>query len=378
MSQQAASAARFTDADLRRYLAARAAAVSLEAVGADEMATRVAVQLGLLRSRRSRPARVVRLAVVVALLAALVAGALYIAGRLRERYAPAQPEITVNLHSAPWAVAALDGSIWTAGYLGPVLFQVEPTTGKVLREIPTGKRTCGELAAAFGFLWFTTCPPNAFLGRVDPATGHIDRLNGYGADQLGFDEGLVWLPHDGELEGLDPATLATARRIPLARAGLSTFGFGSVWIADTDGGEVARVSLATGGETAAITWEVAEGQAYPVHLVVGDGAVWVVDELALAVYRIDPATNATAKVDVALQVIDGTGFGDHPIAFGAGQLWVRETETSIARIDTAALAVAERVTTGPFGGGAFVVTEDAFWYTNLKGGSLVGLQRTRP
>ena len=365
----------FNDADLRVYLTARADAVARRAAPADDMAVRVAVELGLVRRRLTGRARVLRLALIAALIAALAAGAIFVAGLLREDdYAPAQPEVTINVHGSPWGVAAFGGSIWTGGYLEPVIFEIEPASGKIVDEIPIGKRICGEIASAFGYLWFTTCPDNPFLGRLDPLTGHIDRLNGYGGDRIGFGGGRVWMVHDGALEGLDPDTLATVDRIPEERLGVIAYAFGDVWISDADGDVVARVDLEAGQIVAEVTWPAAEGRD-PVHLVEADGAMWVVDELGLAVYRIDPATNEASRVGIALEFIDGTGWGDHPIAFGGGELWVRESETSLARIDTASLTVAERVTTEAFGGGAFVVIDNALWYTNLKGTTLIGLQR---
>ena len=365
----------FSDADLRRYLTARAEAVAMRAAPADDMAVRVAVELGLVRRRLSAPVRALRLAVVIALLAALVAGAVYLIGRFSEDYSPAEPEVTVNLHGSPWAIAALGGSIWSAGFQEAVLFEIEPSSGYVVQEIPTGKRICGELASAFGYLWFTTCPGNAYLGRVDPVTGHIDRLNGYGGDRIGFGGGRVWMIHGGAVEGLDPQTLATVDRIPGARGGILVYALGSVWISDADGGVVTRVDPVARRQVTEIVWPATRGGPYPVHMTEADGAIWVVDEVELAVLRIDPATNAAVRVDVDLLPIDGTGFGDHPIAFGGGELWVRESDTSLARIDTTTLSIAERVTTAPFGGGAFVATDGALWYASLKGESIVGLQR---
>ena len=364
----------FSDADVRRYLNARAEAVALRAAPGDDMAIRVAVGLGLVQRRLGGRARVLRLAVVVALLVALAAGAIYLVGQLREDYAPSKPEVTINLHGSPWGVSALGGSIWTGGYLEPVLFEIEPSSGEILDEIPTGKRICGDLASAFGYLWFTTCPSNAYFARVDPVTNRIERLNGYGGDRVAFGGGRVWIVHDGALEGLDPETLATVERIPVDRGGILVYAFDDVWISDADGGIVARVDLEVGQIVAEVTWPVPD-RPYPVHMAEADGAIWVVDEYAYSVYRIDPATNAPTRVDIELGVIDGTGFGDHPIAFGGGELWVRESDTTLARIDTAGLTVAERITTEPFGGGAFIATDDALWYANLKGDSLVGLQR---
>ena len=363
----------FSDADLRRYLAARAEAVATRAATSDDMAFRVAVELRLVRPRQGSAARALRLAIVVALLAALVAGALYLVGRFRQDYAPNAPEVTVSLHGSPWALAAAGGSIWTAGYIEGVLFQVEPTTGEVIAEISTGKRVCGDIAAAFGYVWFTTCAFNAWLGRVDLATHHIDRLNGYGGDQIGFGGGRVWTNNDGRLEGLNPHTLATEVAFPVTRGGLLLYAFDSIWISDYDGRVVARIDPTTGATLAEITWTEGGG-ASVVHMAAGEDAVWVADEENLAVYRIEAATNV-ARRTIELQFIDGTGFGDHPITALDEEIWVRESETSIARIDPVTATVAERVSTGSFGGGSMVVTETAIWYGNLKGESIVGIRR---
>ena len=119
----------FSDGDLRRYLAARADVVASRAAPGEDMAFRVAAQLGLVRRRRTGAARTLRLVVIAAVLAALVAGALYLIGRLRDDYVPTQPQVTVELHGSPWAVAPLGGSIWAAGYIEPILFEIDPATG---------------------------------------------------------------------------------------------------------------------------------------------------------------------------------------------------------------------------------------------------------
>lgn len=363
----------FSDTDLRRYLAARAEAAAMRAAPADDMALRVAIELRLVRPRRSGLARALRIAIVVALLAALAAGALYLIGRFRQDYAPNAPQVTVNVHGSPWAIAAEGGYIWTAGYQEGVLFQVEPSTGEVVAELSTGKRVCGDIAAGFGYIWFTTCADNAWLGRMDLATHHIDRLNGFGGDQIGFGGGRVWTNNDGLLEGLNPQTLATEISYPVTRGGMLLYAFDSIWIADFDGRVVARIDPATGATIAEVSW-VEEGGGSVVHLAAGGGAVWVADEENLAVYRIDAATNE-ARRTIELQFIDGTGFGDHAITALGDEIWVRASDTSIVRIDPLNSTVAERVPTGAFGGGSLVVTPEAIWYGNLKGESIVGVRR---
>ena len=204
----------------------------------------------------------------------------------------------------------------------------------------------------------------------------IDRLNGYGGDQLGFGDGRVWMTHDGALEGLHPVTLETVTRIPVEHGGTVIHALGSLWIADADAHVVVRVDALGERVLAEITWELDDPQPpAPVHMAEAGGAVWVVDEEALAVYRIDPVTNTAERAEIELQVIDGTGWGDHPITAGPEGLWVRESESSIARIDIVTRQVVERVTTSAFGGGSFFSVDGALWFANLKGESIVGLQR---
>ena len=123
---------RLRDDDLRRYLQVRAEAVAARAAGADEMAARLAVDMGLVRRRVRGRTGLLRLAVVMALLLALVAAAVYLVGRDRFSYAPDRPEITTVLHGAPWGVTVADGAVWVAGYREGVLFQVEPSSGDIL------------------------------------------------------------------------------------------------------------------------------------------------------------------------------------------------------------------------------------------------------
>jgi DNA-binding beta-propeller fold protein YncE len=366
-------APRFFESDLRRYLELRAEVVATRAGNADEAAAEVAQRLGLLPRRRRRIG-LLRLAVTLALLVALLAAALYLVGRQRETYMPDQPRVTAVLRGSPWAVATAEGSVWVGTYQEPVIFRLDPASGAVLAEIPTGRTVCGQFETGFGYLWFSDCG-GLWLSRLDPVTLKIDRLAGYGTDRVAIGDGSVWVPHDGAVERLDPVTLDTLARIPVPGSGLVTHGSGAVWLSDADGGAVYRIDPQSEQVVATIRWNVPGGQPYPVHLVAFDEAVWVVDEGALRIYRIDPATNTATAVPLELGPIDGTGFGDHPIAAGAGGLWVRESETSIARFDPTTLAVVERQPTDAIGGGAFAVTEQAIWFANLKGDSVVGVRR---
>ncbi len=360
----------FRDEDVHRYLLARADRVATRARSADAVAAEIAERVGLVQRRRAGRAAALRIVIVVALLGALLAG-LYLIGQQRERYAPDAPEVTTTLRGSPWAIAAAEGSIWVGAYRSAVLFRLDPADGSVTREVDLRNFVCGQLQSGFGYLWFSECGTMT-IARLDPETLQIDRLAGYGTDRVTFDDADVWLPTDGALERLDPKSLVTLERVPVTGTGLLAWGFGSVWMADADGGVVRRIEPGS-GRVATVEWP--DPAPYPVHIAVTDAAVWVVDERGLNVFRIDPATNVAAATPIELEVIDGTGFGDHIIVAAAGQLWVRESEDSIIRLDPLTGRLIDRQPTDVAGGGAFAVTADALWFANMKAQTVTGVSR---
>jgi len=97
---------------------------------------------------------------------------------------------------------------------------------------------------------------------------------------------------------------------------------GSVWLADDLAGTITRIDPVSGVATATIT----VGHA-PSGLAVGEGAVWVADCLDHAVFRIDPGSNEVAAT---------VRVGDSPrgIAVGAGAVWVANSrDGTVSRID---------------------------------------------
>ena len=345
-----------------RLLAVRADLVATRAVRGDEMAVRIAERIGVLPRRRGSRMRLMRLAVMVALLLiALAVAALYFAGRERS-YAPESPQVTSVVHGAPWAVALSHGSVWVGAYRSHSLPDGPGNGGDPFRDSdrapglrPDRDRVRVSLVQRLR---------RVLAVRLDPSTLHIDRLTGYGTDRVTFGGGSVWIPHDGALERLDPITLATIDRFPDSGAGLLAYEGGALWLSDADGGLVRRIDVAS-GEIEPITWDIPTGRRYPVHIAAAGGSVWVVDEQQLRVYRIDPATNVCARSRLtwssstepasgttqsrwqAGAVGPGVGDGAGPDRFATGE-------------------EAERVTTEAAGGGAFAITEDAIWVANLK------------
>jgi YVTN family beta-propeller protein len=118
---------------------------------------------------------------------------------------------------------------------------------------------------------------------------------------------------DPTLWTLDPGTLRiTSRRLPVAAPGGVAVGYGSVWVTDQIANTVVRVDAVSGR----VIGLIPVGRE-PIGIAVGDDGVWVANAADDTVSRIDPATGRVAKTfDV----------GDHPsqVAVGEGSVWIGE------------------------------------------------------
>jgi YVTN family beta-propeller protein len=89
---------------------------------------------------------------------------------------------------------------------------------------------------------------------------------------------------------------------------------------------------------------------------VGEGAVWVQNNVDGTVTRVDPATNkAVATIRVDSGPVDG---GD--LAVGGGFVWARVTDTLVAKIDPATNTVVARYSPVA-GSGSVAADASAAW-----------------
>ena len=97
-------------------------------------------------------------------------------------------------------------------------------------------------------------------------------------------------------------------------------GAGAVWISDNEADNVTRV------DPSGLLTPIAVGNG-PAGIAVGEDAVWVADSLDDAVVRIDPIANAvTAKIPV--------GRSPAGVAIGDGSVWVANTAMARCRGST--------------------------------------------
>jgi streptogramin lyase len=163
----------------------------------------------------------------------------------------------------------------------------------------------------------------------------------------------VWLISvDHELVRVDPITNRADRDVwPLPDgAAAARAGLGSIWVTVTPTDSLLRISPADPKTSLAI--KVGDG---PRFLAIGEDAVWVMNQGAGSVSRVDQTGAVVATIAVSDVPIRG---GD--IAVGGGSVWVRIEQDLVVRIDPATNAVTTRYGP-PSGSGSVAADANAVW-----------------
>lgn len=214
------------------------------------------------------------------------------------------------------AAAISDSAVWAPGCNG--ILKIDPKTDRVV-----GRAIGGGPVLGAGSLWtssLTTCR----LFRLDPRSGVVlARINsgippgtgssGDGCGPLGVDYGSVWVYSDTAVSRIDPRTNKLTRIIPLPGG--------------KAGGDYLGGYLFGGFATFA------------------GGKVWLTNPAG--VYEIDPTTNTATRLPIRIKPFS---LGNEPeITSGAGSVWFRTNDHTIARINP---ATGNLIATYPGHGGA--------------------------
>ena len=154
---------------------------------------------------------------------------------------------------------------------------------------------------------------------------------------------------------IDPATAVLLASISTAGAapGPMAWADGSLWVANTNSGTVARIDPASDEVVQSVPTDGA-----PTDLAAGEGAVWVLNGFEGEVREIDPRTN---EVTATVSVPQGSG----GVAVGAGFVWVASTiDTTVTKINPATGTVVDSIPLGPRGSGrpkAIAVGDGTVW-----------------
>jgi YVTN family beta-propeller protein len=160
----------------------------------------------------------------------------------------------------------------------------------------------------------------------------------------------VWIaPSTGLLTRLNATTAEVTRQLdPNASPAGIAIGEGALWLTDNEADNVVRV------DPTGLLTPIAVGNG-PSAITVGRGGVWVVDSLDDTVVRIDPASGSvTATIRV--------GRSPAGVVFGAGSVWVANSgDGTVSRIDP----LTDRVQTISVGGSPQPITiaDQRAWVT---------------
>ena len=340
-------------AQLERGILAQDPLLGPSGVGDRRARARIAV-----RGRRSGVAIAAAGAIMLAgliALAATLAGSGAVAVRVAANSVAAidarsnRVTAAVPVGARPGAVAVGSGSLWVANLDDQTISRIDPRSLQTLRTIPVAGPPTG-IATSAGRVWVvesnrdTALRPDTSsiaVRRVDPefnARGPAVKVGNVvpsGPGALTTQGNSVWVaPSTGPLTRLNAASGAVAQQLdPNASPAGIAAGEGALWISDNEAGNVVRV------DPTGLLTPIAVGNG-PSGITVGAGAVWVADSLDDAVVRIDPGTRSvTATIRV--------GRSPAGLAFGAGSVWVANSgDGTVTRIDPHTNRVHATITVG--------------------------------
>ena len=173
--------------------------------------------------------------------------------------------------------------------------KIDASLAELLASIPSAGTGAGPLAWADGSLWVANTISGT-VARIDPGPDRVSHsipTEGAPTD-LAAGEGAVWVLNglDGEVQAIDPRTNAGDRDDRAAEgSGGIAVGAGYVWVTNSLDVSVTKIDP-VGGDVVDTIRLGPPGSGSPESIAVGDDAVWVGDELAPAMWKIDAATDA--------------------------------------------------------------------------------------
>jgi YVTN family beta-propeller protein len=238
----------------------------------------------------------------------------------------------IPVGTRPGAIAYGSGSLWVANQDDRTVSRVDPQTMHTLQAIPVGQLPSG-IAASADQIWVATAAltPSATavsVSRIDPRFNSLTPVP-IGNDVTGAPEAVaaqgdqVWAaPGAGLLTRLDGTTGRIVHQLDpnASPTAIAIGGDGAVWITDNSADNLTRV------DPTGLLTPVAVGNG-PSGIAVGEGGVWVADSLDNALVRIDPGTRA---------VTETIPVGNSPagVAVGDGSVWVADSgDGTVDRID---------------------------------------------
>jgi ABC-type oligopeptide transport system substrate-binding subunit len=214
----------------------------------------------------------------------------------------------------PVEVTFAEGRFWVLN-LAPISFvQIEPKTGKIVRQIAAPFSDVGYFAVNGDTLWVADFDSPS-LSKVDISLGReVERFDlapdpedqPGGSFSVVVGGGSIWVARkEGGIVRVDSATGEIQHRFPSLFAFGLAYGDGSIWSAG--GGRVSRIDPATNAVTNVDGLHAARVQA-------AGGFGWAANETTGELYKIDRHGDVAATYR--------TGLGARAVSVGDGVVWV--------------------------------------------------------
>jgi YVTN family beta-propeller protein len=230
----------------------------------------------------------------------------------------------------PGAITVGFGSLWVANVDDQTVSRIDLRSLRTLHNVPVGGVPTG-IAASSDAIWVAASDSGASavsVRRVEPEFDNpgppvrIGNVVPGGPGAVAARGNSIWAaPSSGVLTRLDPTTARIVHQVnPNGGPSAVALGDGAVWVSDDEANNVTRI------DPTGLLTPIPVGNG-PVGVAVGEGGVWVTDSLDDTVTRIDPSARAvTATISV--------GHSPAGVAVGAGSVWVANSgDGTVTRID---------------------------------------------
>jgi hypothetical protein len=231
------------------------------------------------------------------------------------------------------------GGVWVTGVgrlngeqkSQAILSKVDPTTNKVVQEIPLGGQFGADVAIDGTSVWVLVLDEPMRVVRVDPADGTVDASidleTSYGHWLFSAGGRIIALTNDTHngtvgdsvLEFVDPATNAVSLRLPLGSFATAAVQDDRLWVGT--GSKLEQIDPATGEVISSV--DSGHGAR-----VIGEGALWAYDAAHPRLIATDPETGQTL---VSLSLDPDTA--PTALAVSPGAVWVLSTDGSLTKVE---------------------------------------------
>jgi class 3 adenylate cyclase len=234
-------------------------------------------------------------------------------------------------------VAAGQGAVWILAPTNPdpTLIHVDPGHGDVREPIRLRFSFSLSMVSAFDAVWVATADR---LISVHPGTDEIRPVleipavaAGSGRASLAFDRQQLWIGRtDGVVMRVDPSGTVSREREVADSVDLIAVGEGSVWVVDQLAGIISRIDPERLRPVGRL-----EAHGNVDRMLVSNGSLWIMDRTTGVVTRVSTASLDPARAQATV------GEGATDMAAGFGSIWISHDDGRITRIDVTTLAVDE-------------------------------------